>query len=58
MFGFTKVEKTDHEFAAMVRGMTYANNGNSVTWTDSNKQPFAVVFFDNTQLTRDIWIKE
>jgi hypothetical protein len=58
MFGFGKVNLTDHQFAHYVKGLDYKHNGKSTSWINKEGVTMALVFYDNARLTRDIWIKE
>lgn len=58
MYGFTKVDWTDHEFAAFVQkhDLNSFSPGPAVKWTRQGAYPLvhATVIFDNAAMSRNI----
>jgi len=62
MYGFTKVNWTDHKFAAFVKkhDLFHTSGTNLVEWKRQGCHPLvhAVVIYDNSETTRDIWVND
>lgn len=57
--GFRLSDMTDHEFGAFIRkhDLTHRQHLIGTVYTDRDDNSVAVVKYDNTACTRQIWVK-